>query len=354
MKIIEYTPNQFNKIEGIWKSFENGTDMTVFQSYEWYCWLNTAYEKERVKNIFRKWIYFVCFDDDEKPLLIAPIQIVSFGKKIKGIGVEKAAYIIGRKKYTDYMNFIYKDFDKDAFDYLLTYINNQYRIEKFIFEYVLENTALSDYIIYKFNLAGFVTYSSAALTLPETFEDYTGRLKKHAKQNIRTAINRQKRDSLNLYHEVTYLIDNDLKDTLLDIRKQRLKEKDKKSIKKISSKVYNWLLKNIVRRFDANIDIFDAINSQWAFLVKDNDKIVGFYWGVVDRQKSHYYVIYAGVDKEYAWYSPSLSHLYKWIEELYIENNTEIRVIDFTIGNERYKTDIGGKERNIQNLEFSI
>ena len=352
MRIVEYNPNNFTDIEQEWKALESGDDMTVFQSYKWYQWLNMSYFKEKTKNIFRKWVYLVCKDENNKTVMIAPIQIVKIGKSINGVGLEKGAYFIGRKRYTDYMSFIYKDFSPEAVDCIIEYLKDKWHISKFFFEFVLENTEFSDYLISKYNISGQKTYSSAVLHLPESFDKYYSSLKKHAKQNLRTAINRQKRDCIDLHHEVVYDIDYDLQQTLLEIRSQRLKDKQNKAVSKFTSKIYNWVHDIINNVFGAKVNVFDCFNQKWCFLVKHNSRIVGFYWGIFDKPKGRYYVIYAGVDKEYSWYSPSLSHLYLWIQELYDNNNFEIKHIDFTVGDERYKTDIGGTVTQIQQLFF--
>lgn len=116
-----YSPNSFSELEHIWKRLEKGNDMTPFQSYDWYKGLNDLYKKERVKRIFRKWEYIVAFRFNE-PVLIAPIQIVNIGMQIKVIGLRRGFYLIGRSGYTDYANFIYKSFDKNAFEEVLEYL----------------------------------------------------------------------------------------------------------------------------------------------------------------------------------------------------------------------------------------
>lgn len=352
MKIVEYSPEQFDSLEPFWKKLESGRDMTIFQTFTWYKWVNSAFLKEKIKNYFRKWIYLVCQDDSDEIVMIAPIQIVKVGKSIKGVGLDKGAYFIGRKKYSDYMSFIYSDFYPEAVDCILDYLKKECHVKNFFFEFVLENTDFSNYLIKKYNIYDKVTYSSAALSLPQTFDDYYSSLKKHAKQNFRTAFNRQKRDGLELSHELIYNIDADLKEKLLEIRSQRLKEKQNKAVKKFSSKLYNFAVRIVNNMFDANMNIFDCYNKQWCFLVKHDDRIVGFYWGIFDENKKHYYVIYAGVDKKYSWYSPSLSHLFLYIKELYNNHDKNIRIIDFTVGDERYKTDIGGTVTKIQQLFF--
>ena len=354
MRIEEYCPDQFRKLKDYWKKLDNGEDMTIFQSYEWYLWINAAYKKEKIKSIFRQWVYIVCFDENEEPILIAPIQVVKKSIYIKGIGLKKGAYFIGRKGYSDYLGFIYHSFNPVACKGIMNYLRTTYSIHHFELENVLVDTDFYCFLHAEYIINQSHQYPSAAVYLSNTIEEYTSSLKKHAKQNIRTAINRQKRDGLSFSREVIFNTNNDLQNTLLEIRKKRLGDKNKKAIKKISSKIYNWAHDCIVERFNADISVFDTGLPEWSFLVKNNDQIIGFYWGIRDIERKRYYVILAGVEMEYAWYSPSFSGLYQWICELTEKENREVEIIDFTVGNERYKTDIGGVVRNIEMLSFDI
>lgn len=354
MKIVEFSPESFNELKLFWEQLEKGSDMTVFQSYAWYQWLNESLLKEKTKNKFRKCIYFLCLDEIGKPLIIAPVQIIKRSIYFKGIGLKRAVYFIGRKGYTDYLNFIYENFDEQVVKDLLRYIKNKYNIDKCVFENVLEETKFALLIQNEYEITTLTKGCCVALFLPETFDLYKSSLKKHAKQNIRTAINRQNRNELELNHTIVYEIDEALQDELLCIRAQRLKSKNKRDIKKFSSKIYNCLRENVVCKFNATQSIFNIYVPQWCFLVKKDNKTVGFYWGIFDSDRKCYYVILAGVDNDYTWYSPSISHLYQWIQELYETQNKEIKIIDFTNGDERYKTDIGGTTRYLINLELSI
>ena len=328
--------------------------MTVFQSYDWYKWLNNALLVEKVKNKFRKCTYIVCLDDKEIPVLIAPVQIIKRSIYFKGIGIKKAVYFIGRKGYTDYLNFIYNEFNEQGTKELIDYIKNKYRIHSFVFENVFEKTAFADFIQREYVIERISKGSCAALFLPETLDLYKSKLKKHAKQNIRTAINRQARDDLSLSHTVVYEIDSSLQNELLSIRSQRLKSKEKRDITKLTSKIYNWVRKNFVCRFNANQNVFVTEVPQWCFLVKNDNQIISFFWGVFDSARKCYYVILAGVDQDYSWYSPSISHLYQWITELYESDNRDIKIIDFTNGDERYKIDIGGTIRYVLNMNALV
>lgn len=351
MEVRVYNPNQFCELKEIWNHLEKGEEMSIFQSYKWYKWLNFNALKEKTKNVFRDWKYLVALEDG-CAIMIAPIQIIKVGKSIKGIGLNKGAYFFGRYGLTDYLNFIYDDFNDEAAESILCYLKDCLKIKYIKFEKIPENSGLSNYLKqnYDYNVQNKI--QSAALTLPNSFEEYNASLKKNARQNIRTALNRQKRDEKKLYHEMVFDTNEDLNEILLGIRAQRLKEKQNKAVTKITSKAYNYVHKNFICKFNANVTIFDCYNDKWCFLIKDEDRIVGFFYGICEKEKKKYYAIIAGVDKEYAWYSPSISHFYKFIEEIYTTNNDSYEVFDFTRGDERYKTDIGGQIRFLENIEL--
>lgn len=136
MNIRVYTPKQFAELEQPWKQLEYGKDMTVFQLYDWYKQLNKLYFREHTKNIFRTWIY-VLAEDEEKPIMIAPIQVIRLGAEFMGIGLERAFYFIGRQGYSDYLNFIYKDFSEKAVLCIFSYLQKTYGISKCYFERLL-------------------------------------------------------------------------------------------------------------------------------------------------------------------------------------------------------------------------
>lgn len=347
-----YSPNSFSELEHIWKRLEKGNDMTPFQSYDWYKGLNDLYKKERVKRIFRKWEYIVAFRFNE-PVLIAPIQIVNIGMQIKGIGLRRGFYLIGRSGYTDYANFIYKRFDKNAFEEVLEYLIQRYGCNYFCFEKIIANTELSMYINNHYEVSKKECYC-ADLLLPESFEDYNSLLSKSSRQNIRTAINRQKRNEINLTHQLVYSINDNLVEELMRIRAIRLRGKKKKSRLKASifGKAYAICHEWLSSIFDAKHDVMRTCAASWAFLVKDGEKIASFFWGIYDKEKKFYYVSLAGMDPEYGWYSPGISHFYLLLKEQYEKGDMVFKMVDFTRGGEHYKAALGCKKKESLIMAF--
>lgn len=347
-----FTPEQFDLLHDCWKQLESGEDMSIFQTYDWFKNINALYFKEHTKNIFRRWEYILIRLDNE-PVMIAPIQIILVGWQYKCVGLRKGFYFIGRQGYSDYLNLIYHHFQEEAFLVLSDYLKKKYHTSYFCFEQLLETTELAKYIIANYKHAKSECYC-ADLVLPNTFDEYNGLLSKSTRQNIRTAINRQKRDNRELVHSLTYTIDDELANTLMDIRAMRLDEKRKKSGSKASwkGKLYGKMRRLLINLFTAEQEVIRENCNPWCFLVKEGERIASFFWGIYEKEKKIYYVILAGVDPEYAWYSPSISHLYLFIKEQYENDDRIFNILDFTRGGERYKEDMGGCKKIAWTISF--
>lgn len=359
MDIKVFSPEEFDKIEYAWKKLENGSDMTAFQLYDWYKNINPLYFKEKTKNFFREWIY-VLAEENGEPFMIAPIQVVKIGFSCRGYGVKKAFYFIGRQGYTDYLNFIYKNFSTNAVKAIFQYLKDRYRSVKICkFEQLMVKTSLYEYLC----TCGVVTngFSDSKdccmmLEVPDSFEEYKKRISKNLISNIRKSLNRQNRENVELCYEMIYSLDAKTSQVLLDIRSERLREKEKNALRNASflGKVYNYSAYVIKKIFSAEHNVIIESCNPWCFVVRHGERIVGYFWGIKSEFNGEYYMILAGVDKEYERYTPVLSQFYLYIQELCDSEDNHIKVIDFTRGGERYKKEIGGTERYISTVEFLI
>lgn len=353
-KIVVYQPEEFDGLETHWRTLERGSDMTAFQSFDWYRNINSLYKLEKVKNCFRTWRYIAVFDN-EAPLLIAPLEIKKIGCGYKQYGASSGIYFIGRVGYTDYLNFVYNKFDADALSCLIDYLHTKYPRLPFFFERMLEMSQSYCYLAERYSHERFPV-SCAALYLPDSFEEYRTNLSKNTRQNIRTAVNRANRNGIMLTHEFVLDEDKVLKEKILVLNEERLSKKAASSKKEMSlaGKVYCFFADLSRRLFSAKLDVIRVSNNTFCFLVRDDDRIVSFFWGIRNDYLKELYVILVGVDKEYEWYSPNISHLYLYLEEYYKEKRNDLRIIDFTRGAEGYKKTIGCKTRAVSGLRFRI
>lgn len=358
MDIISFNVSEYSKLEQHWRVLEKGKDMTVFQLYDWYRNVNQLYINEHFLNHFRECVYLLAIDNG-KPLMIAPIQVIKFGVNIyykKTIGQNKGYYFIGRNGYSDYLNFIYDDFSEEAADEILTYLKKKYGYKNCYLEAILESTNLYKYIHSKYKIINNIGVYCAELVLPENFANYKKKLSKSMRQNIRTAFNRQNKNDIHLHHELIFETDEQLRKLLYEIREKRLGKKQNDAIKNLPfyGKMYYAFRHSYRKLLCSKHDILKDNCNPWCFLVKNGEEIAGYFWGIRDIQKGVYYVILAGVQPDYAWYSPSISHFYGFLEELYQNNNITIKAFDFTRGGEKYKHDIGADRKNTFTVYFEL
>ena len=339
---IEYFDIEtFSNLKTVWKDLENGQDMTSFQSYHWYEMLNECYVPKDTPNFLS--IYAVVKRENEI-ILIAPLWIV---KKTFRIVNKKGIYFLGREGWSDYLNFIYKDFDDNAMTFLLQEIVKKYKVSSFNFSELKENVQSYKFFNSNMKLKNRCKQTCVALKLPSTIEEYNKLLSKNARQNIRTAHNRLKKDDL----EVRFVFDDkDVdKEKCRNMREQRFLEKFKHVSKLRLMK--HKIMYRLTFHFRPYLP-FMCYDGGHFLTTYIGDELCSFFYYLIDDIHKHVYVIAAGVNLEYSRYSPGIISLNTFINEIIKCQN--IDVIDFTRGDEPYKYAIGGKDHYIKNALFKI
>lgn len=331
----------FSKLESIWKELEKGEDMTSFQSYRWYQMLNECYVPKDTPNYLS--IYAVVKRNNEI-VLIAPLWIV---KKTFKIVNKKGIYFLGREGWSDYLNFIYKEFDDDAMRFMLQELSNKYKISSFNFSELKENVQSYNFFNSNMPLKKSRQCTCVALKLPTTTEIYNKLLSKNARQNIRTAHNRLKKDGL----EVRFVFDDKDVDREMcrNMREQRFIEKFKhvSRLRLIKHKIMYRLTFHF--RPYLPFMCYDGGHFLTTYI---GNELCSFFYYLIDDIHRQIFVIAAGVNLEYSRYSPGIISLNTFINEIIKDQN--IDVIDFTRGNEPYKYAVGGKDHFIGNAIFNL
>ena len=184
LSIEYYKKEQFYLLQEDWKRLEVGSDMTYYQSYDWYNMLNEHFVPDDTLNYIS--IYAV-LKKDNAAIMIAPFWIV---KHTFNWVNKKGIYLLGHEGWTDYVNFIYSEFDSEGLLFLLKEVSRNYNIRKFRFDKMKQGVQSFQYLLTLKNLTKNWTGICVALSLPTTTDDYKKLLSKNARQNIRTAHNR--------------------------------------------------------------------------------------------------------------------------------------------------------------------
>ena len=344
--------DDLNDMESEWKQLEDGSEMTIFQSFNWNMLLFKEWRASKYVKAFSKVSVYIVYNE-EKPVLILPLIVQIKTTKIKWIGRKKGLYILGIDSYSDYLNAVYKDISDEALDALFYKIEKDFPDLDIRFTDIVENTYIDDYLKRK-KILPCGTGVSVAVKKAESLEEYNQLLSKHTKQNLRTATNRMSKDGI-IYELIilSRIEDSQLLNNLLQLHMQRMKEKELQAAKhdvvhKVSRKIrvfvrsYNEKHNNIV------VESMRTMEQSETVIVKVNSNIAGYLYCLIDRNKIR--VLQNCVNKKYSYYSPMFRGIYDYITRLYKRN--EIQFLDFTRGNEEYKYKLGGVETILNSYVF--
>lgn len=347
-KIEYFRLQQIGQLEKDWRALEKGSEMTYFQRYDWYSML-AGLNMEIQSRKFE--IVIAAVSTSNTITLIAPLWIV---KKTFGKFNRRGIYFFGRAQWSDYLNFIYSDFDETAVAALLNDVKDKYGVNNFVLEDVPVTSSLYQYINGRYTHLEGNGNTCVELFIPENLEAYHKMLSKNARQNIRTAFNRAEKDGL----EFTFCFDDknvDLEE-FSRYRNVRLGNKIKKGGTTLKSKLVYFISTKILKR-----GVYEFVpytpytHDKNALFITCKDQkgnlCAGFCYGI--DQVHHQIVLMAvSTNPNYYKYSPGILSIYRFVLEQ-IENHG-YKKIDFTRGSEKYKYVLGGVEHFNQKLEFIL
>jgi CelD/BcsL family acetyltransferase involved in cellulose biosynthesis len=332
-----YTKDQFPLLRKDWNRLEKGIDMTAYQSYAWYEMLNKIYVPQDTKDYIS---VYILIKRNGQTILVAPFWIILHTFKIVN---KKGIYFLGRSSWSDYLNFIYDEFDSEAIVYLLRSVAEKYRVNRLYLESLKQNSQSFQSLLQQKNSKELGVGISVSLTLPKTQEDFKTLLSKNTRQNIRTAHNRQKKDGIN----ISVVFDDQCvnRDKCWEIREERFVEKFKK-IPLLKQIKYN-IMRRLTFQFPSFLPFYTFADGHF-LTTYDGDTLCSFFYYILDKYHRQVIVIAAGVNSNYSRYSPGFVSLFELIN--YHISIGDVDTFDFGLGDEMYKYNIGGKNQPINGI----
>ncbi len=332
--------NDLDSLQKKWKELQKGTDMTVFQSFEWNKLLLIQHLHNRYNRLFSKvYIY-------ESDNTIVPIVVQKCSLNIRWFGRRRGIYFLGEGSYSDYLNCIYDVFSEYEITDVLNRIRNDFSNLTWKMSFLREGNALQKYLESK---EVRVTHRmvSVEVRLPKTEEEYNAKLSKSTKQNLRTARNRMDRDSIEYECRVEEKkIDEKLADDLVPIHLRRVLEINSHSDGLINS-ISNWLHRKVLVHNETNNNIVNMamklLNNSVLVLCQLNGEVAGYLYGLKDNNTVR--ILQNCFVDNYKFYSPMFRGTYDFLKQKIMDR--EIDCVDFTRGDEEYKYKLGGEEINL-------
>lgn len=343
MYTIEYyKPADFDKYKKEWQELEGGKDMTYFQTYDWNKLLIPYLKKD---NLLHENIYALIRNQYKLPVLIAPLWVLKYS--VYPNFERRGIYFIGRSGWPDYLNLIYREFDANAFDFLLSELKKKYGIGLFCPQLLKEETDLYEYLQKDSRIK--VDYDSICveLALQDDFEVYHKSLSKSVRQNIRTAFNRLEKDG----KEIRFVFDD--KDADLNkcwsLRSARLGKKNyvPNFVERLKLRILDLLSFKFPKYRPLFIDKKSHVMTAYI-----SNELVAFFQYVIEPQNKRIVLMAVGTSIEYSKYSPGMLLIFKYIESMTHEK--DIDIVDFSRGNESYKYQLGGKDHMLHHIMLKI
>ena len=330
---------EFEALKDDWKYLENGEDMTAFQKYEWNHLLIEEFFALLYNRLFAEVKCYVV-TENQKAVAILPVIIQKRNAKILWWGRKKGAYILGEGSWSDYLNFIYKEPNTQAWELIL------HNLPKPLFVNSLRsNTEMCHFLEEHSTVCG--QHPSVYIPLMADATEYLASLSKSVRQNLRTATNRMTKAGL--LYELRIedgKLDDVLANELISMHYDRAKIKNQRNYKKN----LHWISRNLRNSYKEyqnkqyNIIFHSMTRNELGVtvIVSLNGVASGYMYGVKDSHAVR--IMHNCINEEYKFYSPMFKGAYDFICEEISNKRYNVAQIDFTRGDESYKFQLGGVE----------
>jgi len=300
-----------------------------FQKYE----VLTSPDNAAYSIRFKSRIEYLCiYEDDNTPLLLAPIRCY-YGKN--------KCSIIGTQECFDIVDCIYKELSvsrlAEAYQTLFGFLKEK-SFNTLWWDWIAEDSE-SKKALEILKSMGIIQYSKEPVynvkietSNFDTFDDYFNSLSKNVRQNVRTAYNRLDRDRKNI--SLNYFIGkSDKKSTLVEglllyLRGQKVR--------------YDHSGLSYWAHFGLFHYVTKTMNTDYSFhasLMIDGD-MVAMMQGYVDENRHALQIPRLAINPQYSFYSPGYVMVCQVIKKMFEEK--QYQTLDLMRGCEKYKTDLGG------------
>lgn len=335
----------FEALECDWKQLEDGKDMTAFQTYEWNHLLIEEFFHLLYNRLFAEVKCYVV-TEQQKAVAILPVIIQKRNAKIMWWGRKKGSYILGDGSWSDYLNFIYKEPNAQAWELILNNLP-----KPFFVNFLRSNTEICKFLAGRGDVCG--QHPSVFVPLMSDAAEYLASLSKSVRQNLRTAANRMaKADVAYELRIEDGKLDASLANELVSMHYDRAKIKNQRNYKKN----LHWISRNLRNSYKEyqnkqyNI-IYHSMTSNTSgvtVVIYLNGVPAGYMYGLRDSDAVR--IMHNCINEEYKFYSPMFKGAYDFICEEINNKRYNVSQIDFTRGNESYKFQLGGEELPLNNF----
>lgn len=333
---------KLNKIKDDWKLLYSQSKQTYFCSVEWHQIVLEFYKNTCITRKINKLIYFKVNSCNTSATQIIGFFYVT--RTTKG-QVITFSHLLGP---SDYYDFIYKDDTPSAMiTSVVKQIQKDFNATEIRFAHV-KNTSKT---VVLFNDSGEfskTTLDCVEINLPEDYEIYLQSLSKNVKQNLRTAYNRMEKN--NVVYKLAISGRDDYNTIDFNLLKKKYHERNayRKETIYWKSKIY----KKLDYLFRDELDMFDyeqLKNTDFTLAILEiNGELAAYFFGFKRLNKIE--INRVVINDVFKFYSPGMLLINEFIK---VGIRDKLEVIDLTVGDEKYKFDLGGSVHQILNISSS-
>ncbi len=327
--------NNIDDVKDIWQSvFTSGSDMTVFQSFQWNKNLAECFKSDIILRMKYGIRYFVCCCD-EKPTIIAPLLLPN-----NKLNPETFVQILGQESGIGSLNFVYGDDVTDEdFSFLIGFITSTYgstlRIGR-----LQSNTKFSRFLSEFESAEKSEENVCVRYRIPETAEENYNNLEETTKKIADKIESNEIKANVEIYY--SYDFGEAERETIKALGESTEEAKGAKAFfKKITSLKK---VKDPVMNFCRNDDFV------YAKMVVEG-VLAGYIFGVADG-KGNCSILTLKVNKEYSQYQLECIMVYELIKSA-IENES-FETIDFSTDFDGFEIEDFGKAEEFRCVEYKI
>lgn len=333
--------HSFTQIAPIWKQLHQVVPPSYFCTLAWHKIVSQFLKATFLTKKVYRLVYFTVSDVETN----STIKLLGFFfiKSTKGTKSINFTQLLGP---SDYYDFVYVEPVSSALlKNIISKIASDQHCTAISFSHIKESSKLFE-VLKQFDSLQFESLDCVALELDTSYGEHLQSLSKNARQNLRTAHNRIIKNGVR--SEIVFLKHQDA--TAIDFKLLKKIYKERSSSKNQfvhwKSKLYNLLDDPLRKKIDL-FDLKEVKETDFVLGILKLDDVIGAYFFGL-RNGSNIEINRVAINQELKFYSPGMVLLDAFVKLGY---ETGIQTIDLTVGDEKYKYDLGGKTHKIYNIK---
>ncbi|NCP83570.1 MAG: GNAT family N-acetyltransferase [Bacteroidetes bacterium] len=313
--------------------------LTYFSSLEWHQVVLGFYRNTFLTKKINKLIYFTVSLNSNPEIKILGFFYISIKKEGRVINF---SHLLGP---SDYYDFVSEDtISAIMITNVIKQIQKDFKVTEIRFAHIKATSKIIDAII---DIGDFnkTALDCVAINLPGDYEIYLQSLSKSVKQNLRTAYNRMQKNNI----ELKLIVQGKDNYESIDFNVLKNKYQERNAYRKEKLIWKSRIFKKVDCLFSKELDMFDfeqIKNTDFTLAILEfNGELAAYFFGFKRLNKIE--INRVVINDMFKFYSPGMLLLNEFIKEGIKE---KLEIIDLTVGDEKYKYDLGGKTHEIFNI----